>query len=45
MRLIERLDEVDFDRLLRELEPFLIEPADRMLCSRELLISDLEQMD
>ncbi len=43
-RLIERLDEVDFDRLLRELEPFLIEPADRMLCSRELLISALEQM-
>jgi predicted nucleotidyltransferase component of viral defense system len=42
-RILDRLEGVDFDRLLRDLEPFLIEHADAMLCSREILISALRQ--
>lgn len=44
-RLADRLDSVNFDRLLRDLEPFLIEPADAMLLNRDLLASALEQID
>lgn len=44
-RLIERLDAVNFGRLRRDLEPFLVEQADAMLLDRELLLSALGRMD
>lgn len=40
-RLVERLDAVDFERLQRDLKPFLVEPADTALLERELLVSAL----
>lgn len=44
-RLVKRLDEVNFDRLLRELEPYLIEPADAMLLNRQVFVSAIGQID
>jgi len=44
-RLRSRLSEVDFDRLKRELSPFLVDPNDGMILDAELLESALERMD
>lgn len=40
-RLLKRLDQVDFVRLRRDLEPFLVDPQDLMLIDRELLMAAL----
>ena len=43
-RLMQRLDEIDFGRLRRDLEPFLVEPADAMLLDSQLLVAALEAL-
>jgi len=42
-QLLKRLVKVDFDRLRRDIEPFLIDPQDAMLVDRELLSATLRE--
>ena len=42
-RLIQRLNQVDFVRLQRDLKPFLIDPVDAMLVNQALLQSAVEE--
>jgi hypothetical protein len=41
-QLLKRLETVNFDRLRRDIEPFLIDPQDAMLIDRELLMATLQ---
>lgn len=44
-RLAARLETADYGRLLRDLEPYLIDSADAMLLDRSLLLSALESVE